>query len=144
MITNIINESAFYIIEESGEIVIDNNAAIEGVIGDNTKFENIADEFEGKDLPPSSNILRIEATLSANWSGRRSCSQVSVLRANVDRVSKSWIKEQLFEKKHLKFVRYGGVYANGTYHNGRYPFPNNGRWCNGSCTFPIFIEFTHY
>lgn len=139
MITKIINEELYYEVEESGEIIVDEKSSEKGVITDGASFETISAEFDGKDLPE--NPLRIEAKLTAEWNGVRSCSRVSELRANVDRVAQNWIKDQLFQRRHLRFVRFGGTYSSGSFSNGRMPWPDKKRYCHGKCTFPIFIEF---
>lgn len=142
MITKIINEEIYFEIEEKGEIIVSEENPIEGVIPGGTTFETVSPEFIDNTLPSAP--LRIEATLKSYWTGVRSCSRVSVLKSNVDIVANRWIKDQLFLHRDLKFVRYGGTYSNGSYHNGRTPFPERKRYCSGSCSFPIFIEFTNY
>ena len=49
----------------------------------------------------------------------------------------------MFEYKNLRWISYGWKYNTARITSGRTPFPNNERWCRGTITTPVFIEFVN-
>lgn len=95
-----------------------------------------------KDITISSeNILRIEADLGAYWSGVRGCDDFARKKTEIEKVTNNWIKDKLFENKHLKWIRYGWNIQDISVLNGRNPFPDNSRYCSGTAKLKIYIEF---
>ena len=139
----IINESEFFIEEESNEL--DLLSEIGGLNKEELNENGNGIEIKSEDYDSfskdPSKILRIEATLSDSWGGVRSCGDRGRIRGIVDSNAENWVKTQLFENRQLRWIRYGWTYTSARVRNGRHGWPNNGRWCRGTINFPVFIEF---
>lgn len=86
-------------------------------------------------------IFRVEETLSATFSGVRSCSDSSRALNEAKNRLEGWVQEKLFQYRDLQYLRYGSGEGRHTWSNSTSPWPENRRSCRGSVTFPAFIEF---
>ena len=139
----LINHESFFTIEDEGVIepsVISTESIEEAATVTENQFTRVAPQYQGTTFQ-SGQILRIETTLSARWSGVRSCGNFDRLVSKVDQAANAWLKEKFFEHRDLNYYRYGYTYSPGRYSNRSRPWPDNSRYCNGSTSFPIYIEF---
>lgn len=91
-------------------------------------------------LAPS-DLLRIEAKVSARWSGVRSCCGDGTPDKQIDKAFQKWVKDQLYQHRDKKFVKYGHGGGNARCSSSKSGFPDNKRSCRGSGVVDAYIEF---
>ena len=129
--------------EESQEINLSENLKVWTEETLNTEENGIEVKVEDYSSIHKDKILRIETNLYDSWGGVTSCGRISRVRGIVDREAKRWVERKMFEYKNLRWISYGWKYNTARITSGRTPFPNNERWCRGTITTPVFIEFVN-
>lgn len=110
------------------------------VWGQNNMFVQVSPHYENKTMD-TIQILRIENTLVASWSGVSSCGEIERMKRNTDEKAIIWIKDKLFEHRESKWIRYGWYYETPNVRESKEPWPSNKRSCTGNVKFVAFIEF---
>lgn len=117
-------------------------------MSDRHEEEDIAGELLAEEAPelPSlklqpGEVLRIEETVYASWGGVSGCCDQNTVDAEWRAAFQRWVKEKLFQYRHLRWIRYGQV-SNATGKCSR----SGGDWgsarrCRASLSAPCFIEF---
>lgn len=127
------NEAEFYDIEDSGEDQV-SSSDIESLFEEDGYSSMVQGLGQGE-------ILRVNATLSARWSGVRSCSRQSRAGRAILGKLERWAQGQIKEHRGLQLLRYD---LDGP---ARYHWRNRrSRWsgkrsCVGWSTFKVYIEF---
>ena len=86
-------------------------------------------------------VLRVEETLTASFSGVRSCGDSARAASEAKNRLEQWVQTKLFEYRDLQYLGYGTGEGRHTWSNSTGPWPENRRSCRGTVTFPAYIEF---
>ena len=93
-----------------------------------------------KSKSANAEVIRIEETVYAHWKGVKSCCRQSRIDKNVKQLFEGWVKNKLFEYRHLQYLSYGhgGGRAKCSSSGGDW---GSARKCRGSIGIKCYIEF---
>lgn len=87
----------------------------------------------------SGDVLRIVEIQTERFSGVRSCSKPSTHQKAAARALNRWVKEQMYEHRHLRWIRFGHLGGTAKWRN--YTTWDGRRYCNGHVSIKCYIEF---
>lgn len=86
-------------------------------------------------------VLRIEETVTAGWSGVNGCCDSGTVNGNAKNALEGWVKKKFLEHINHQVLRYGSGQGSASCTNRRAPWPDNSRSCSGALSMPCYIEF---
>jgi len=105
-------------------------------------FEELAESaFEEKSLNINiSDIVRIEEKVDFYWSGVSGCNNNATAQTEYKKTLTKWVKNQMFEHRNWRWVKYGIIEATGRCSQSRDRWTNV-RTCRCSGKLNCYIEF---
>jgi len=76
--------------------------------------------------------LKVTRKLTGGWSGVRGCNSRSRAQAELDKKYHAFLKDVIYEHRHMRLIDSGASMEGWRYRNGRRPFPDNSRYCHGN------------